>query len=126
MSMIFLTIGNAYMGSRKTDAEGNVTQIPARFEEDPDGGCVAIGKLNSDTMEQDGLASIFGDYDAAHYLAHALELLKPGRPINIPDLKSIVQKATRAGDGDFICEHCNGVNCRDCIIIEWKEEENDE
>ena len=127
MSMIFLAVGNAYMGLSAHDADGNITKTtPPRWENDPAGGCVIVGKLDPETMEQDGPASVYGDYMAAQYLTHALELLKPGRPLNIPDLKSIVQKATRAGEGDFICEHCDGINCRDCIITEWKEEENDE
>ncbi len=123
MSMIFLGVGRAYMGINRTDKDGNViSSEPPRWENDPKGGCIAIGKLNPETMEQDGPAEVFGDWDAAGYLARVLELLKPNRQINIPDIKAVVQTATKAGDVDFFCEHCNGCNCRDCIINEWKEE----
>lgn len=122
MSMIFLGVGSAYMGVNHTDKDGNVTSSePPRWENDPKGGCIAIGKLNPETMEQDGPAEVFGDWDAAGYLARALELLKPNRQINIPDIKAVVQAASKAGGEDFFCEHCRSCNCRDCIINEWKE-----
>jgi len=127
MSMIFLAVGNAYMGMSARDADGNITtKTPPRWENDPAGGCVIVGKLDPETMEQDGPASVYGDYMAAQYLDRALELLRPQRALNIPDLKSIVQAAARDGDEDFLCEHCNGFNCRDCIITEWKEEVEDD
>lgn len=119
--MIFITKGIFYMGITQRDADGNITkQTPPRFEETPDGSCVAVGIINSDTNEQEGAAEIFGDWDAAHFLAKTLEYIAPTRPVNIPDFKEIIHKAYT--DGTDICQYCtcNVTPCRDCIVEEWK------
>ena len=80
---------------------------------------MAVATLNPDTMEPDGPAEIYGDYDAVHYLARALELLRPTRQTNIPNLADMIRAA--AQDGVDLCEYCRDLRyCRDCIMEEWK------
>lgn len=128
MSMIFLVKGTCSMGVTKTDKDGNIVEsMPAQFTASDDGGSVVVGKLDPETMKPvEPVESIYGDWDAAGYLAKVLELLKPRRQANIPDFKSMVQNLWR-NEGVDICEHCyNFYNCRDCIVNEWKGElEND-
>ena len=86
---------------------------------------VAICDMDPDKMEPTGAAEVYGDWDAAHFLARVLEKLGPGRPANIPDFRAILKKAMDGGaDEDFFCEYCKqyGYSCRDCIVTEWKEE----
>ena len=86
-----------------------------------------VGKLDLETMKPtEPVENVYGDWDAASYLAKALELLKPGRRVNIPDIKSMVQNLWKDAGID-ICEHCHDYyNCRDCIVNEWKEEAENE
>ena len=82
---------------------------------------MALWPLNPETLKVDGAAEIFGDYDAAHYLARAVELIHPNRKINVPDLAAMVRGA--AEDGLDLCEYCQApYMCRDCIVKEWKED----
>lgn len=124
MSAIFLVTGTATIGMTKTDKEGNVvSRTPAQFTIDDTGGSVAIGELDPETMKpKEPVTGIYGDWDAAGYLAKALELLKPSRTINIPDLRSMILAAIK--DGTDFCSYCErqGYYCRDCIIREWEEE----
>ena len=122
MSLIFVGKGTMTLGVVRRDNHGDVIKTEARWDYDPDGGSVVVGKMNPDTMEQEGTADIYGDWDASGYLAKILEHLSPSRKINIPDLRAIVQEAKKERDDDFLCEYCRDVNCRDCIIREWKEE----
>lgn len=129
MSLIFLAKGNARMGMNRVDKDGKITEsILPKFETAPDGGCIAIGELDSDSMEQNGAADIFGDYDAAGYLAKVLELLKPSRQINIPDFRDILRASQADHDRDYFCEHCRdfGHRCLNCIVTQWREELEDE
>ena len=51
--MIFLAKGHCYLGRRRIDKDGNVTEeSPARFELDTDGGSVAVGVMDLDTMQK--------------------------------------------------------------------------
>lgn len=120
MGIISIGVGNCTLGRRQTDRDGNVvSETPAKWETDPAGGCVAIATLNLDTMEPDGPAEIYGDYDAVHYLARVLELLRPTRQTNIPNLEDMIRAAAR--DGVDLCEYCRDLrSCRDCIMEEWK------
>lgn len=124
MSAIFLATGTCTMGRTQTDKEGNVvSHTPAQFTIDDTGGSVAIGELDPETMKpKEPVTGIYGDWDAAGYLAKALELLKPSRTINIPDLRSMILAAIK--DGTDFCSYCErqGYYCRDCIIREWEEE----
>lgn len=121
MSFIFLATGHTHLGMNKRDKDGNVTEsIPAHFEFADGGPCVAVGELDPDTMAVKDGTSIFGDWDAAGYLKEAMERLKPNRPANIPDFKSIILAALK--DGTDVCDYCPVLNCRDCIVKEWKEE----
>ncbi len=95
---------------------------PARFTWDETGGSIAIGEMDPDTKEiKEESVSIFGDWDAAGYLAEVLDLLKPRRQVNVPDFKAIIQEAIRIDNID-LCDYCRIPNCRDCIVKEWKEE----
>ena len=69
-------------------------------------------------MEQDGPAEVFGDWQAAEYLARVLEMIHPSRQINVPNLEAMIRQATK--DGFNICDYCPDFNCRDCIVNEWK------
>lgn len=123
MSVIILATGHAHLGRNTVDKDGNVIEsTPAHFEFAPDGPCVAVGELDPKTMVVKDGASIYGDWDAAGYLKEAMDRLKPRRQINIPDLKSIIQKAYTEDGNDLVCDYCQGLNCRDCIVKEWKEE----
>lgn len=124
MSIVFLAKGTCTLGRTQTDKDGNVVaSTPAQFTIDNAGGSVAVGLLNPETMQAaEPVSGIFGDWDAAAYLAKALELLKPGQRINIPDLKEIVQAAYQEDGNDLLCDYCKSMNCQDCIIREWKEE----
>ena len=121
MSMIFLATGHATMGRTTRDKDGNIVEeSQAKFEFADDGGCVAIGPLDPDTHMPQSITGLFGDWDAAGYMAMALELLKPARPVNIPDLASIIQAAIK--DGVDVCDYCQSLNCPDCAVKEWKED----
>lgn len=123
MSVIFLATGHTHLGMNKVDKDGNVTEsTPAHFEFAPDGPCVAVGELDPKTMEVKDNPSIFGDWDAAGYLEEAMERLQPRRRANIPDFKAIIQRAYMEDGNDLVCDYCQGLNCRDCIVREWKEE----
>ena len=123
MSAIFLAKGNAYFGSNKTDENGNVIESkPAHFETSDDGACIALGKIDLDTMEIKGVESVYGDFQASGDLQGVLDNLQPKRKTDIPDIKGMLRAAS--GDGFDICDYCKegGYNCRDCIISSWKEE----
>lgn len=122
MSLIFLGIGDTTLGRNYQNKDGNTTHIPAQWQSNPDGGSVVVGQLDPDTMEQQGNAAVFGDWDAAGYLKQVLELLSPKRQINIPDFAEITKAAIADGNGDFLCQYCTSLNCRDCIVHEWKGE----
>lgn len=121
MAMIFMGVGNAHLGVVKHDAAGNViSKTEPHWEPEEAGGCVAMGLLDPETMRPDGAAEIFGDWDAARYLARVLELLHPNRQINVPDLAAMIRVACKQGVD--ICDFCPDCNCRDCIVNEWKED----
>lgn len=126
--MVFLVKGHAILGRTTRNAEGNIVKhVEPHFDFDDDGGSVAVGLINSETMEivEDPLPQVFGDYDPAGYLAEALRLLKPKRPGNIPDFKGIVKRYL-ADHSDRECpfrEYCEECTCRDCIVTAWREEE---
>jgi hypothetical protein len=104
------------------DRDGNVvSETPARWEADPAGGSVAIVPLNPDTMEPDGAAEIYGDWQATSYLARVVELIHPNRQINVPDLEAMIRRANM--DGLDLCEYCpDPYMCQDCIVKGWKED----
>lgn len=124
MSLVFIATGHTHLGMTSVGKDGNITkQTPARFEYAPGGPCVAVGKMDPDTMEpRDDTVSVFGDWDAAGYLAAVLELLEPGRQVNIPDFKAIIKAAYEQDGDDLVCDYCQIHNCPDCIVREWKDE----
>lgn len=124
MSMIILAKGTCTLGMTKKDKDGNVaSSTQAQFTFDDTGGSIAVGEMDPDTKEIDAESvSIFGEWDAAGYVAEMLKMLKPARKVNIPDLKAIVQAAYQEDGNDLLCDYCKSMNCRDCIIKEWKEE----
>lgn len=131
MSALFMAVGTCRMGHTTRDGAGNVVEhTDPSFTPDPNGGSVIVGriKFTDDAMEQDGPAEIFGDWDAAGYLGHVMEVLQPTRRPNIPDIKAIVLDMVK-GHFDTDCpfmDHCQSVNCRDCIITQWIEEMKEE
>ena len=119
MGMIVIGVGTTQLGSMRTAPNGDVVSVtPAVWKPDSKGGSVAIWPLNPETMEQDGPAEVFGDWQAAEYLARALEMIRPSRQINVPNLEAMIRQATN--DGFNICDYCPDFNCRDCIVNEWK------
>lgn len=119
MGVIGIGVGDATLGGRTIGADGQVIrETPARWTENPAGGCVAIWPMNPETMKPDGAAEIFGDWQAAEYLARVLDLIHPNRQINVPNLEAMIRQATK--DGFNICDYCQDFNCRDCIVNEWK------
>lgn len=126
MSAIFIGRGDCRLGRTRKDAAGNVVErTGAKWEPDAEGGCVAICDLDPETMEPVSASEVYGDCQAAHYLARILEKLGPGRPVNFPDFRTILKRAVLNGaDDDFFCEYCGlygGYDCRDCIVTEWME-----
>ena len=122
--MIFLVKGTCTLGHRKIDKDGNVVEeVGARFTSNPEGGSVAVGVLDDDTMEPVGDAEIFGDFDPWGYLSCALELLSPIRAGNIPDFESIIKKMylEYPGDGCPFTFYCDSIRCVDCIVHRWME-----
>lgn len=127
MSAIFMATATVKLGQTTTDKDGNIVkQIAPSCEFDPAGGSVIVGKLKitDDAMEPDGPAEVFGDWDAAGYLAEALEALRPSRRHNLPDFEKIVKSMVRerAGEDCPFMDHCGSVFCRDCVISRWMEE----
>ncbi len=120
MGTIAIHRGNMTLGRIRKDKDGGVIEkIPPKWEDHPEGACVALVPVNPETMEQEGTAEIFGDYDAAHYLARILELIHPNRQINVPNLEAMIRRATM--DGLDLCDYCEDCYmCRDCIVKEWK------
>ena len=124
MNVVFLAKGTCTLGMTKRDKDGNVTTSEsAQFNFDGTGGSVAVGEMDPETNVIDTESvPIFGDWDAAGYLAEALKLLNPKRKVNVPDFKYIIQSIMRHEHVD-ICDNCyDYYKCRDCIIKEWKEE----
>lgn len=124
MSVVFLAKGTCTIGVTRKDKDGNtVESSSAQFSASDDGGSVAVGELDPVTMKPiEPVDSVFGDWDAAGYLAEALKLLNPKRKVNIPDFKYIIQSIIRH-DGVDVCDHCHDYyKCSDCIIKDWKEE----
>lgn len=128
MGALFIGRGDCRLGMTRTDAEGNVVErTGAKWEPNAEGGCVAICDMDPDKMEQTGAAEVYGDWDAAHFLARVLEKLGPGRPVNIPDFQAILKTAMDNGQGKlYFCDFCErfGDACRDCIVTEWLEDIN--
>lgn len=124
MSLVFLMTGKAHLGINRVDKDGNTMEHkPGRFEFADDGPCVAVGELDPETMEiKDGSADIYAGWDAAGYIADALSRLKPGRHVNIPDFKTMVRRLWEDAGID-ICDHCPNFGCSDCIVNDWKNEE---
>jgi len=126
MRAVFIGRGDCRLGRTRTDEAGNVVeQTGAKWEPNAEGGCVAVCEMNAETMEPISAAEVFGDWDAAHYLARVLEKLGPGRPVNIPDFRAILKEGMADGYGDgFYCDYCDqrGYSCRDCIVTEWLED----
>ena len=125
MSVIFLAKGHAHMGITERDKDGNVIKsTPAHFEYADNGPCVAVGELDPETMKVKGDVDLYGDWDAAGYLAETMKRLNPARQVNIPDFKAIVRDAIK--DGYDFCDYCQSINCTNCIVNEWKEEMREE
>ena len=123
MSAIFLMRGSCSLGRTQRDKDGNiVSETPAQFTADKSGGSIAVGELDSETMTPKECDGIYGDWDAAGYLAQALKMLGLGRSVNIPDFKAIIQTAYQEDGSDLVCDYCKGTNCQGCIVHEWKEE----
>ena len=124
MSMVFIVTGTCTFGVTTRDKDGNILESrPAQFTPTKDGGSVAVGLLDPETMQPIEITSMYGDWDAAGYMAEILKLLNPVRKINLPDLKEIVKAAYQEDGNDLLCDYCKSMNCRDCIIKEWREEE---
>lgn len=122
--MIFLAKGNCFLGCRRNDKDGNVVEeSAARFETDPEGGSVAVGVLDDDTMKPTAPAEVFGDFDHWGYLSCALKLLAPARAGNIPDFENIIKKMYQAHRHECpFLDYCERPNCNDCIVNRWMEE----
>lgn len=112
MSSLFVSTGECKLG---------VNGGAAKFTPGGDKSSVIVVKINPETMEFEGDASVYGDWQASKYLKAILDELKPQRISDIPPLKRIVVKASK--DGVDLCDYCDDYRCcRDCIINEWKSE----
>ncbi len=52
------------------------------------------------------------------------ELIEPKRQTNIPNFGKIISRAYK--DGFDVCQYCDGLQCQNCIVDEWKNETEDE
>ena len=119
MSLVFLATCNAVAGI----APGkDYAPLKAFFADD--GALVTVGELDYVTGCPTRRAEIFPAGDAAGYLKRAMELLNPACKVNIPDLAAITRALYR--DKVDVCEYCRTYNCRDCIVDQWKEAEEDD
>lgn len=122
MPMIFLATGNFNLGRINRNKNGNVIkETPPKFEHNDKGNCVIVGKINPETMEQIDTADLFGNYQASAYLKKTLELLNPNRAVDVPNFKQIICSAIH--NGVDICDYCSDMNCSNCVVSEWKQEE---
>lgn len=119
--MVFLAKGTFTLGQRTVDGQGNVIkETKAAFVTDPGGGCVVVGTLDDDTMEQTGEAALFGDYDHWSILNKALQLLTPTRPGNMPEFESIFAKMYKEDPHDCpFRPYCDKIRCADCVCWDW-------
>lgn len=130
-TMVFLVKGHAYMGRRARDAAGNIyIDEPAHFDFDDEGGAVAVGTINTATMEiqEDPAPTPYGDFEPSAYLAKALELLAPSRRGDIPDFEGMIKKQAKSY-GDPQCpffDECDRPYCKDCIVGQWVDEATEE
>ena len=120
--MVFLVKGTYTLGSRTVDKDGNIVKkTKPLFTSDPDGGSVAVGILDDETLQPVGPAELFGDFQPWNYLGYALELLKPKRQGNIPDFKAMTLKMMEHEPGCCpyrrVCK--SEMHCSDCIVSEW-------
>jgi hypothetical protein len=124
--MVFLATGNVSFGMNKRNEAGEIVEsTPAAFEHKDGGPCVIVGQLDPETMQQVGPATPYGDWQASKYLGQALEVLRPLRSLDVPDIKAIWKMAKERGGVD-LCEYCqNWPICRDCVVNEWKGEYGD-
>lgn len=131
-TMVFLVKGHAYMGRRARDAAGNIyIDEPAHFDFDDEGGAVAVGTINTATMEiqEDPAPTAFGDWQQAEILAEVLKRLPPStRGSDIPDFEQMI-KGQAKSYGTPQCpffEECDHPSCQDCIINQWVDEAAEE
>lgn len=129
-TMVFLVKGHAFMGRRARDASGNIyIDEPAHFDPDDEGPCVAVGTINTATMEIQEPVEPYGDYEPADFLAKALQLLpEPIRTGNIPDFEAMIKKQAKSY-GHPQCpffEECDRPRCQDCIVGRWVDEATEE
>lgn len=130
--MVFLVKGHAIMGRRARDAAGNIyIDEPAHFDFDDEGPAVAVGTINTATMEiqvDPETPSAYGDWEQTAYLTKVLELLAPRRKGDIPDLEGIIKKQARSygtPECPFFSE-CEQPECANCIVDRWVEETKEE
>lgn len=124
--MIFLAKCTFTLGRVTKDKDGNtIHETPAKCEIDPEGGSVAVGVLDDDTLEQVGEAELYGDFDPWGYLSCALKLLAPKRAGNIPNFESIFREmAAQHGNEDCpLLDWCHKGICAYCIVHQWLEDD---
>jgi hypothetical protein len=121
MSALFLATGNCYLGRKTTDENGNVIkETPPRFEYADNGSCIVISELDPKTMDPIGAGEVYGDFNASAYLERVLEILEPVRGSDIPNFKEIILSALE--NQVDICEYCKNMDCKNCIVNDWKGE----
>lgn len=129
MTGILINRGDFHFGKNRVDADGNVVEhTDPKFEPNENGKCVAVSRIDMDKLEPVGAVEIYGDWQAAQYLAKVLENLGPVRPVNVPDFRDILKMAINNGQSEnYFCDFCEryGDSCRDCIVTEWMEERHD-
>ena len=127
--MVFLAKGKYTLGEKRVDKDGNVVkETKPMFTTDPDGGSVAVGILDDETLQPIEPVELFGDFQPWKYLSYALELLKPKRRGDIPDFKNITLKLSEQDHNDCpyrdVCSSM--IRCQDCIVFEWLSESDED
>ena len=124
--MVFLAKGTFMLGRKTRDRDGNIVEdIAPMFTASEDGGSVAVGILDDETMNPVGPAELFGDFQPWQYLSYALKLLNPKRRGNIPDFEGMVKKHAKV-NGRTYCifeDDCEAQHCKDCIVREWMDDD---
>ena len=124
--MVFLTKGTFMLGMKTRDRDGNIVKdVAPMFTVSEDGGSVAVGILDDETMNPVGPAELFGDFQPWQYLSYALKLLKPKRRGNIPDFEGMIKQHAKV-NGRTYCifdDDCEAQHCQDCIVREWMDDD---
>lgn len=114
MKQLLIDRGVYHLGMKKSNGEGT----PPKWESDEQGMTIAIGDIEESETSGTGadngeLVHIVQRYTLLDIIAERLNL-PPAE--DLPDVRDIAKALHE--DGIDICEYCNIVDCRMCLIRE--------